>query len=1315
MIRNESRCELCLAPDRSAAMAAPRRLMLWRLLPLALGLFTLPASAASFLPTDAAGLIAAINAANANAAPDVIDLGGNTIVLTAASAVDNGLPPIAADDGNVLTIRNGGIRRSSAPGTPNFRILEATGGAQLALERVVIAGGRQEAGRGRGGGLFVGGTGTVVTIAQSTFSGNRAQGSGSLFNVAEGGGIYMQDATLTVIDSTLSGNIAQANIGTGGGLFVASGTVTIRNSTLSGNVSQGDGFASLGGGVAATGGSVVIRNSTISGNTAAASGDNNNGGGILRAGGATITLISTIVAGNTAGTGPDCYSDAPAVPASFSVIGVGDGGCSITNGVDGNQVGTVAAPLNPLLGPLQNNGGPTQTRALLTGSPAINSGSNPAGLSTDQRGTGFARVSGAQADVGAYETGAASFTVNSLLDTIVANDGVCDSVTADGCTLREAVGAANATPGADTIAFDMATLGCTVAAPCEIDLTLGGMPISESVTIDGPGAALLTVDAQNASRIFGNQSSGTGYTVKGLTLTRGNGIGADSGYGGALAAPGSATLTLDGVVVSRSDSSSVGGGAYAGSLVVRNGSRIENNTSGPGSGGGLHAETSVSIEDSSVTGNSLRAGDGDGGGIYSNGGVTGRRCTISDNLAIRNGGGIRAGDTVTLSHCTLAGNQSGTAGGQAIFNGAPNRTTLIHSSIVNNRGGNTVLGIGAVLINSILAGNDNLDMPCAGISATNSLVAQDGCGPLNNSTLTALALDPAGLADNGGPVRTIALRPGSAAIDTASSGAGGSAACGSGDNATDARGVDRPQDGIGTGAVNPGVVPFAETANACDIGAYEADARYDFGDAPDDPPTFRYPTLPASNGALHLIVPGAPYLGATPPDAESTVNAANTGAVGDDNNASPDDEDGISNTPTLIVGGTASIDVDVGGSGMLNAWLDFNRDGDWADDGEQIATDQPVDPGTVTLAPAVPLSSGVGESYLRLRLCSATGDCDTPDGIAADGEVEDHAVTITRATVSLSASAASVSEGGSVTITATSSAVLGVSITVALVTGGAASSGSDYTLPASIVIPAGQTSASVTLSTIENTTAESSLIVIIDIGGVNNADESGTQRVTVTILDDDVAPTPTPTRSPTPTSTASPTPTAVPSGVPSPTPSPTPMPSASPTVAPTPTPTPASTATPGPTPGPSTAVTTDPEGRAVVLTLSAGEIERFERIAPPVAGFAQGYYALAVGRLTPGATVTAVIDFPSGLNVRDYLGCVANACDGIPGVQIDGSAVTLTLTDGGAGDADGVANGVIVLEGGPETRRGGGGAFGWLMLLPLAAMAWLRRRGGAAR
>jgi hypothetical protein len=121
-----------------------------------------------------------------------------------------------------------------------------------------------------------------------------------------------------------------------------------------------------------------------------------------------LTLQSSIVAGNmqTASTAnrPDLsITGAVTVTADHSLIGVAGTGFTLAAGSANNLTGTAAAPLDPKLGPLGNYGGPTQTHALLAGSPALNTGANPAGLATDQRGAGFARVVGPAADIGAYE------------------------------------------------------------------------------------------------------------------------------------------------------------------------------------------------------------------------------------------------------------------------------------------------------------------------------------------------------------------------------------------------------------------------------------------------------------------------------------------------------------------------------------------------------------------------------------------------------------------------------------------------------------------------------------------------------------------------------------------------------------------------------------------------------------------------------------------------------------------------------------------------------------------------------------------------
>src|SRR5262249_10240678 len=125
------------------------------------------------------------------------------------------------------------------------------------------------------------------------------------------------------------------------------------------------------------------------------------------------TLKNTIVALNTiAGTAsaPDISNvpgDSRARSLGHNLIGIGDDSLFV-NGVDGDQVGSIVSPLNPGLGPLQNNGGPTLTMALLPGSPAIDKGddsvlASPLFLTTDQRGAGFPRKWNTHVDVGAFE------------------------------------------------------------------------------------------------------------------------------------------------------------------------------------------------------------------------------------------------------------------------------------------------------------------------------------------------------------------------------------------------------------------------------------------------------------------------------------------------------------------------------------------------------------------------------------------------------------------------------------------------------------------------------------------------------------------------------------------------------------------------------------------------------------------------------------------------------------------------------------------------------------------------------------------------
>ncbi len=161
----------------------------------------------------------------------------------------------------------------------------------------------------------------------------------------------------------------------------------------------------------------------------------------------------------------------------------------------------------------------------------------------------------------------------------------------------------------------------------------------------------------------------------------------------------------------------------------------------------------------------------------------------------------------------------------------------------------------------------------------------------------------------------------------------------------------------------------------------------DFGDAPNS-----YGTLLANNGARHAqSTVSTLRLGATV-DTELD-GQPNPGGLGDDQNGtSVDDEDGVVLPASLILGRGGAAIVNSTGTGFLNAWLDFNGDGDFLDDGEQIAFDQAVFAGPNPVAFNVPAGAITGSTFARFRL-NSTGSL-APTGLAADGEVEDYGVTI---------------------------------------------------------------------------------------------------------------------------------------------------------------------------------------------------------------------------------------------------------------------------------------------------------------------------------
>jgi hypothetical protein len=359
---------------------------------------------------------------------DTILLPGNTNLtlnsvngfLYGTNSGPHGLPPIASQ----ITIEGNGATISRQGSAPAFGLIAVRFSGDLTLQNVTLNGGSSF------GGLFSNGT---VSIKNSTISANT------------GGGVS-SSGTLTIAASTISGNTTNAG---GGGVSNYGGTVAITNSTISGNTAM-----SSGGGVNNTvgfygyAGRVTISNSTISGNRA------NQGGGIFNdqrcftdwftiqtCDSAALTLNNSLIAGNEAASGPEIDNRSNSITANdFNLFGA-NGYTGVSGFTPGPTDVTPSVSLAQIIGPLQNNGGPTQTHALVAGSPAVDAG-NPNGcvdntgvpLQTDQRGlprvfdgNGDGR---AACDIGAFEVNAQDISPGISITDVTVTEGNSGTVTA---------------------------------------------------------------------------------------------------------------------------------------------------------------------------------------------------------------------------------------------------------------------------------------------------------------------------------------------------------------------------------------------------------------------------------------------------------------------------------------------------------------------------------------------------------------------------------------------------------------------------------------------------------------------------------------------------------------------------------------------------------------------------------------------------------------------------------------------------------------------------------------------------------------------
>jgi CSLREA domain-containing protein len=327
----------------------------------------------------------------------VVELNGVTITKGNASGGGGGISNIGTlalnnsiISGNTSSYAGGGIYHSSSGvlkldnSIVSGNTAGAGGGVDSVNATVLLTNSAVSGNTASNGGGGIASLNSTLTVNNSTISGNTSSGD-------YGGGISIGDSALTVNNSTISGNTAYLG---GGGIKNSGSTLTGNNTTISGNTTtsgRGGGINNFGVYGPYTAGIAILNNVTIANNSAPDAGGIANGG--------TLKLKNSLIAGNSPGSAPDCSGTLAS--QGYNLLGNSAGCGGLTDGVSGDRVGSAVHPLDPKLGPLQDYGGATFTRALQSDSPAIDAGSPAACAATDQRGV--ARPQGMGCDIGAYE------------------------------------------------------------------------------------------------------------------------------------------------------------------------------------------------------------------------------------------------------------------------------------------------------------------------------------------------------------------------------------------------------------------------------------------------------------------------------------------------------------------------------------------------------------------------------------------------------------------------------------------------------------------------------------------------------------------------------------------------------------------------------------------------------------------------------------------------------------------------------------------------------------------------------------------------
>jgi CSLREA domain-containing protein len=405
---------------------------------ITVGALPAPANAATITPdtflddntnNDNCTLREAIIAANTDTADDSCTAGtGADEIPLQAGTYELGVPGMDEDDaasGDLDITDPDGLKitgdpdESTVDGNTIDRVFHTRAGATVTFDPLTITGGNLDIpGSGApGGGIFVA-EASMANVVDTTFTGNHAIGEGAAIDVSGAG------STLNLTGSTVAGNTSDQE---GGGIEYGNNTtVNVTNTTISGNTA-----AAAGGAIEIEGGVGNFMNVTITTNSAPSA-----GGIVLTQADGTINLKGTILAGNTALTGPEC-----ATPTVTPITSQGHNLIGNTSGCTFLLQGTDILGLDPLLGPLADNGGPTLTHALQQESPAIDAGP-PDAPPTDQRGAPR------NPDIGAYELVTCVGAVVNRIGT-AADDDLTGTEGADGFLLLAGNDTASGLGGAD--------------------------------------------------------------------------------------------------------------------------------------------------------------------------------------------------------------------------------------------------------------------------------------------------------------------------------------------------------------------------------------------------------------------------------------------------------------------------------------------------------------------------------------------------------------------------------------------------------------------------------------------------------------------------------------------------------------------------------------------------------------------------------------------------------------------------------------------------------------------------------------------------